>query len=43
MSVAASGLLSMESALAIAARRRAERKRAAEWQKAYNARKKNAR
>jgi hypothetical protein len=43
MSVAVSGLLSIESALEIAAKRRAERKRAAEWQKAYNARKKNAR
>jgi len=43
ISAAVGGLLSMESALAIAARRRAERQRAAAWQKAYNARKKNAR
>ncbi len=43
MSVAMSGLISVESALEIAAKRRAERKRAAEWQKAYNATKKNAR
>ena len=42
LSAAMSGLLSMEEALEIAAQRRAERKRAAEWQKAYNARKKNA-
>ena len=42
LSAAVSGLISLESALDIAARRRAERKRAAEWQKAYNARKKNA-
>jgi hypothetical protein len=42
MSLAMTGLLSIESALETAARRRAERKRAAEWQKAYNARKKNA-
>lgn len=42
MSAAMSGLLSIESALEIAARRRAERQRAAEWQKAYNARRKNA-
>ena len=43
MSLAVNGLFSIDSALDIAARRRAERKRAAEWQKAYNARKKNAR
>jgi transposase len=43
LSLAASGMLSMNNALEIAARRRAERKRAAEWQKAYNAAKKNAR
>jgi hypothetical protein len=42
MSLAVNGLFSIDSALEIAARRRAERKRAAEWQKAYNARKKNA-
>jgi transposase len=42
LSVAMSGLLTMEEALEVAATRRAERKRAAEWQKAYNARKKNA-
>jgi IS4 transposase len=42
MSAAVSGLISMESALEIAAKRRAERARAAAWQKAYNARKKNA-
>jgi hypothetical protein len=42
MSAAMSGLISVESALEIAAKRRAERKRAAEWQKAYNAAKKNA-
>lgn len=40
ISAALSGLMSIEGALEIAARRRAERKRAAEWQKAYNARKK---
>jgi hypothetical protein len=38
-----SGQMAMDSALEIAARRRAERKRAAEWQKAYNARKKTSR
>ncbi len=43
ISAAVSGLMSIESALEIAAQRRAERKRAAEWQKAYNARKKIAR
>lgn len=43
MSAAMSGLISVESALEIAAKRRADRKRAAEWQKAYNAAKKNAR
>ena len=42
MSAAVSGPLTMESAMTIAARRRAERQRAAEWQKAYNARRKNA-
>lgn len=41
MSAAVSGLFSIDSALEIAARRRAERQRAAEWQKAYNARRKN--
>lgn len=40
MSAAVSGLISLDSALEIAAKRRAERARAAEWQKAYNARKK---
>jgi hypothetical protein len=40
LSAAFSGLMPMDGALEIAARRRAERKRAAEWQKAYNARKK---
>ena len=39
--VAVNGLISTESALEIAAKRRAERQRAAEWQKAYRARKKN--
>lgn len=43
MSAAVSGLISVESALEITAKRRAERNWAAEWQKAYNARKKNAR
>jgi IS4 transposase len=42
MSAAVSGLLSMESALAIAAKRRAERQRAAARQKAYRARQKSA-
>lgn len=42
LSLAATGLISSHSALDIAAKRRAERARAAEWQKAYNARKKNA-
>ena len=41
MSAAVSGLISMESALEIAAKRRAERARAAAWQKEYNARKKS--
>lgn len=40
LSMALSGVMSMDSALEIAARRRAERQRAAAWQKAYNARKK---
>jgi hypothetical protein len=40
MSAAVSGLISMKSALEIAAKRRAERARAAAWQKEYNARKK---
>jgi len=40
MSAAVSGLISLESALEIAAKRRAERARAAAWQKKYNARKK---
>lgn len=40
MSAAVSGLISMDSALEIAAKRRAERARAAAWQKEYNARKK---
>jgi len=43
LSAASSGLIPMDGALEVAAKRRAERKRAAEWQKAYNARKKNAR
>jgi IS4 transposase len=43
LSAVFSGLMPMEGTLEIAAERRAERKRAAEWQKAYNARKKNAR
>jgi hypothetical protein len=43
LSFVASGQMSLDSALQIAARRRAERKRAAEWQKAYNARKKASR
>jgi len=41
-SMAVDGLLSLEEAIASAERRRAERQRAAEWQKAYNARKKSA-
>ncbi len=41
LSAAFSGLMSMDGALEISAKRRAERKRAAEWQKAYNARKKS--
>lgn len=41
LSVAVNGLMSMDSALEIAAKRRAERQRAAQWQKAYRARKKN--
>jgi hypothetical protein len=43
LSAAFSGLIPMDSALETAAKRRAERKRAAEWQKAYNARKKSNR
>lgn len=43
LSAAFSGLLSMDSALRSAEKRRAERARAAEWQKAYNARKKTKR
>ncbi len=43
MSFVASGQMSMDSALKIAAKRRAERQRAAAWQKAYNARKKASR
>lgn len=42
LAAAFSGLMTMDSALKIADKRRAERKRAAERQKAYNARKKNA-
>lgn len=40
MAHAANGLISMESALEIAAKRRTERDHANAWQKAYNARKK---
>jgi hypothetical protein len=43
MSFVVSGQMSMDSALKIAAKRRAERQRAAAWQKAYNARKKASR
>ncbi len=39
MSIAVSGLASLDEVLAIAAQRQAERRRAAEWQRAYNARK----
>jgi transposase len=41
LSLAFSGFLTMDEALATAAKRRAERQRAAVWQRAYNARKKN--
>ena len=41
MMVAVNGWAPLEEVLEIAARRRAERARAAEWQRAYNARKKN--
>lgn len=41
MMAAVNGLVPLEDALEIAARRRAERARAAEWQRAYNARKKS--
>jgi hypothetical protein len=41
MTAAANGWAPMEEILEVAARRRAERARAAEWQRAYNARKKN--
>lgn len=43
MTMVASGLVSLASARRILARRRAERARAAAWQRAYNARKKNRR
>lgn len=42
MASAAAGLCDVEEALAVAEKRRAERARAAEWQKAYNAAKKVA-
>jgi hypothetical protein len=38
---AINGLAPLEEVLEVAARRRAERARAAKWQRAYNARKKN--
>jgi IS4 transposase len=41
LSLAFSGFLTMDEALETAAKRRAERQRAAAWQRAYNARKKN--
>lgn len=41
LSMAVNGFLTVDEALETAAKRRAERKRAAEWQKKYNARKKN--
>lgn len=41
MMAAVNGLAPLEEVLEVAARRRAERARAAKWQRAYNARKKN--
>ena len=41
MMAAVNGWAPLEEILEVAARRRAERARAAEWQRAYNARKKN--